>query len=508
MLIGDEAREVFKTGLQKVHTAVAPTLGPAARTVALKRNGRTIVINDGVTIARKVWSEDPYEQMGIDLILGAAENAQSKSGDGTTTATVLANSIVQNYDYSRVSDFTELLEKDIEKVCEFLYNKKSVCNLEDVTNVATIAANNDSELGQLIHDVFKQIGKDGVITVEKSDTNQTTYNVTEGLEIDKGYLSHLMINDDSTGEAILKNPLVLLTDKEIKKFEDILPALKIADANSQPLLVICKEMEGSALSNILMNIVQKRIDCCVVRAPDWGHVQIELLRDMAAICGANPYLSTLDMDLRKVKKEDLGTLDRAVVNRYSTVLIGKPPNEEIYQKRLGDLNAMLEQVKDDWEKDKLRTRLGRLTGGVAVIKVGGMTETEITERKERLDDALNASRAALQDGIIAGGGFMLNLASKECDIKSEALKKALSDPMKIIARNAGQKINGQYERDIVDGYGYDAKNKRMIKDFLDLQHGIVDPVLVTMNSLRVAASIANLILSTEVIIAEKEQNGF
>ena len=169
---------------------------------------------------------------------------------------------------------------------------------------------------------------------------------------------------------------------------------------------------------------------------------------------------------------------------------------------------MLEQVKDDWEKDKLRTRLGRLTGGVAVIKVGGMTETEITERKERLDDALNASRAALQDGIIAGGGFMLNLASKECDIKCEALKKALSDPMKIIARNAGQEISGQYERDIVDGYGYDAKNKRMIKDFLDLQHGIVDPVLVTMNSLRVAASIANLILSTEVIIAEKEQNGF
>ena len=507
MLIGDEAREVFKTGLHKVHQAVAPTLGPAARTVALKRNGRTIVINDGVTIARKVWSEDPYEQMGIDLILEAAENAQSKSGDGTTTATVLANAIVQYMD-SVPNDLKEMLEGDIDKICEFLYDSASVCNLKDVTNVATIAANNDSELGQLIYQVFEKIGKDGVITVEKSETNETTFNVTEGLEFDNGYLSHLMINDDSTGEAILKNPLVLLTDKEIKKFEDILPALKIADANSQPLLIICKEMEGNALTNILMNLVQKRVDCCVVRAPDWGQVQIELLRDMAAICGANPYLSNLDMDLRKIKREDLGNLDKAVINRYNSILMGTPPNEEIYQKRLGDINAMLEQAKNDYEKDKLRTRLGRLTGGVAVIKVGGMTETEITERKERLDDALNASRAALQDGIIAGGGFMLNLASKECDIKSEALKLALSDPMKIIARNAGQKINGQYERDIVDGYGYDAKNKRMVGNFLDLQHGIVDPLLVTINSLKVAASIANLILSTEVIIAEKEQNGF
>ena len=507
MLIGDDARVVFKSGLAKVNLAVAPTLGPAARTVALKRNGRTIVINDGVTIARKVWSEDPYEQMGIDLILEAAENAQSKSGDGTTTATVLANAIVQYMD-SVPNDLKEMLEEDIDKICEFLYDSASVCNLKDIASVATIAANNDSELGQLIHVVFERIGKDGVITVEKSETNETTFNVTEGLEFDNGYLSHLMINDDSTGEAVLKNPLVLLTDKEIKKFEDILPALKIADANSQPLLIICKEMEGNALTNILMNLVQKRVDCCVVRAPDWGQVQIELLRDMAAICGANPYLSNLDMDLRKIKREDLGNLDKAVINRYNSILMGTPPNEEIYQKRLGDINAMLEQAKNDYEKDKLRTRLGRLTGGVAVIKVGGMTETEITEKKERLDDALNASRAALQDGIIAGGGFMLNLASKECDIKSEALKLALSDPMKIIARNAGQKINGQYERDIVDGYGYDAKNKRMVGNFLDLQHGIVDPLLVTINSLKVAASIANLILSTEVIIAEKEQNGF
>jgi len=508
MLIGNDARDCFRKGLMKVHQAVAPTLGPAAKTVALKRNGQTIVINDGVTIARKVWSEDSYEQMGIDLILEAAENAQAKSGDGTTTATVLANAIVQNID-SIPNNFKEMLEEDIDKICKFLYNNASVCNLEDITNVATIAANNDSELGNLIYQVFEKIGKDGVITVEKSDTNETTFNVTEGLEIDNGYLSHLMINDDSTGESILKNPLVLLTDKEIKKFEDILPALKIADANSQPLLIICKEMEGNALTNILMNIVQKRIDCCVVRAPDWGQVQIELLRDMASICGANPYLSTLDMDLRKIKREDLGDLDKAVINRYNSILIGTPPSDEIYQKRLGDINAMLEQAKNDYEKDKLRTRLGRLTGGVAVIKVGGMTEAEITERKERLDDALNASRAALQDGIIAGGGFMLNLASKKCELQCEALKKALSDPMKIIAKNAGQEINGGYEQDInLHGYGYDAKSKEMVENFLDLQHGIVDPLLVTINSLRVAASIAHLILSTEVIIAEKERDGF
>lgn len=507
MLIGEDARNIFKSGLSKVNLAVAPTLGPAAKTVALKRNGQTIVINDGVTIARKVWSEDPYEQMGIDLILEAAENAQSKSGDGTTTATVLANAIVQHMG-EVPNNFKEMLESDIDKICEFLYSNASVCNLEDVTNVATIAANNDSELGNLIYQVFEKIGKDGVITVEKSETNDTTFSVTEGLEFDNGYLSHLMINDDSTGEAVLKNPLVLLTDREIKKFEDILPALKIADANSQPLLIICKEMEGNALTNILMNIVQKRVDCCVVRAPDWGQVQVELLRDMASICGANPYLSSLDMDLRKIKREDLGELDRAVIDRYNTILMGTPPSDEIYQKRLGDINAMLEQAKNDYEKDKLRNRLGRLTGGVAVIKVGGMTEIEITEKKERLDDALNASRAALQDGIIAGGGFMLNMASKKCDLKCEVLKSALSEPMKTIARNASQKINGGYEQNIDAGYGYDAKNKIWVENFLDLQHGIVDPLLVVINSIRVAASIAHLILSTEVIIVEREQDGF
>ena len=507
MLIGEDARNTFKAGLGKVHQAVSPTLGPAAKTVALKRNGQTIVINDGVTIARTVWSENPYEQMGIDLILEAAENAQSKSGDGTTTATVLGNAIVQHMN-ENPANLKEMLEDDVERICSFLYQQASVCNLEDVTNVATIAANNDSELGNLIYQVFEKIGKDGVITVEKSETNETTFSITEGLEIDNGYLSHLMINEDSTGEAVLKNPLVLLTDKEIKKFEDILPALQIADANSQPLLIICKEMEGNALTNILMNIVQKRVECCVVRAPDWGQVQVELLRDMASICGANPYLSTLDMDLRKVKKDDLGTLDKAVVDRYNSILIGTPPNEEIYQKRLGDINAMLEQAKNDYEKDKLRTRLGRLTSGVAVIKVGGMTNAEITERKERLDDALNASRAALQDGIIAGGGFMLNLASKKCEIKCDALKQALSVPMTIIAKNAGKKIDNEYDTDIDAGYGYDAKNKRMIENFLDLQHGIVDPLLVTINSLKVAASIAHLILSTEVIIAEREKDGF
>ena len=254
MLIGEEARNTFKAGLGKVHQAVSPTLGPAAKTVALKRNGQTIVINDGVTIARTVWSENPYEQMGIDLILEAAENAQSKSGDGTTTATVLANAIVQ-YMNENPANLKEMLEEDVERICSFLYQQASFYNLEDVTNVATIAANNDSELGNLIYQVFEKIGKDGVITVEKSETNETTFSITEGLEIDNGYLSHLMINEDSTGESVLKNPLVLLTDKEIKKFEDILPALQIADANSQPLLIICKEMEGNALTNILMNIV-------------------------------------------------------------------------------------------------------------------------------------------------------------------------------------------------------------------------------------------------------------
>ena len=497
ILYGKEARDKLMEGINLVAKTVKPTLGPQARTVVLQNNP-PIIINDGVTIARHIHSDDPFTEMGVKLIQEVASQAQDTAGDGTTTASILAE-ILCKEGLKLVEEgqnpvlLKKIYDEEINIICNQLQEMATPVTDENIEKVATIAANNDEELGQLIHEVLERVGKDGVITVEPANSIETSYDVIEGLELDRGIISNLMINNEEKGECILNNPLVLMTNSEIKNFQDILPILEIAVANKRPLLIMCGVMEGSAITNLLINVVNKSVECAVIKAPNFGDESIAEMEDIATLIGGTVFNENINLDFSKATFEDLGQCNKVIVSKTKTTIIseGNDPTERIEM-----LRSQLDNAPNSWVKDRIQTRIGKLAGGVAVIKVGGATEIEMKERTERLDDALNATKAAIQDGIVAGGGLALYIARSV--LQQGIIKQALTYPIKQIADNSGHELEE-------DKLNYTTGYNALTNEYVNLYDaGVLDPVKVTLSSLRAAGSIAGLVLTTEALVGEYE----
>jgi chaperonin GroEL len=503
IIFGKEAREKLMKGINLVADTVAPTLGPQARTVILESE-KPIIVNDGVTIARHISHPDQFVNMGVKLLQSVASEAQGYAGDGTTTASILARRICEKGlalvedGYSPVQLKKEL-EEGVAVILEVL--EKMAVPVEDsamIRNVATISANNDLELGDLICSVMEKVGKDGVITVQEANSIETTFDIVEGIKLDRGYISHLMMNNKETAECIFNNPLVFMCNEDVRNAQDIIPIMEIALSNKRPLLIIAKTFEGTALNSLLFNLMHKTIDCAVIRCPNFGDEAIEEMEDIASVIGGNVINVEIGGDISKAVFEDLGQCDRIVITKGTTTIIGGDANT--VEERVSTLNAQYEEAPNDWFKDKLKYRIGKLSGGIGVIKVGGATEVEMKERKERLDDALNATKAAMQEGVVVGGGKALATAVlkvRQTGEFKDMFAHALREPLRVLLANGANENEFNELSFSNTNMGYDALTDSKVNLW---DAGIIDPVKVTRASLQAAASIAGMVLTTEVLV--------
>jgi chaperonin GroEL len=513
ILYGKEAQEKLLAGVNLVADTVKYTLGPKAKTVVLgNRNGPPIIINDGVTIAKAVASDDEFIQMGVELLQNVASQAQENAGDGTTTASVLTQAILLGWqekylDYDSVKLKQELDEALKLVVAQLEQEAKPITSREDLEYVATIAANNDSVLGKLISYIMEQIGYDGIISVKRGEELKTTWETNAGLSIDSGFMHFSMINDKEKANCSMENALVLMCNHAITNFKDLIPAVELSLKEGRPLLIMAKQIEGNAYPNLLMNIVQKTFNGCAVKAPDFGDDQIEILRDIRAVIGGKVFVDELGDDISSVTLEDLGSVKSIKVDRTNTVFVTDGKTNIGLDSRCEELRQLIPAAKNAWLEEKLQARLGKLTGGVAVIKVGGATEIEVTERMERLDDALNATKAAIQGGVILGGGLelykctdsILSGGKLERSNGLFLLLDAIKEPMYQIGANAGHTVD---KLRLVDNVGFDANTE----EYTDLlSAGVIDPVKVVKSSLRTAVSVAGLIITTEVLVGKPSE---
>lgn len=515
ILCGKEARDSLLEGLNLVANTTKVTLGPKAKTVVLKeKNNPPFIVNDGVTIAKAIEHDNEFVQMGVELIQEVASKTQENTGDGTTTAVILAQQLC-NDGMALISEGTDAitLKKELDKALVEVINLLDtealpIENRETLEFVATIAANNDPELGKLIADVVDEVGRDGIITVEESQNVDTSYEVIEGMEIDRGYLSHMMTNNQEAGTWEAEDVLILMTNDVIDNFQDLIKILELSVNEKKPLLIICKELEGNAFPNLLVNLMQQTVKVCAIRAPDWGDDQIEILKDISCLVGGKVYNKDIDEDWSTITDITLlGQADKVIVDRTKTVIINNVEEPDDIKERVDILNGQMKNAPNDWASEKLHRRIGKLTGGVAVVKVGAVTETELRDKKERLDDAMNATKAALQEGIVVGGGLTLDSISKRMvndsptSVGACLLSFALQRPMKQIAENSGIELDtNEFDS---DGFvGYNAQTG----EYCNLMEaGVLDPVKVTKNAVMVATSIASLILTTEVLVGAKEE---
>ena len=495
---GTEVKERLLQGINLVADTVKPTLGPQARTVILQGNP-PVIINDGVTITKYISHADPYVQMGIQLVQNLASKAQDNTGDGTTTACILAQALCQGLADSNVIDVHSMkkeLESGRNAVLNYIGEMTQEVNDNDILDIATIAANNDKELGELITEVLDIVGRDGVITVEEGNALETTFEVKEGLEIDEGYFSHLMAGD--TGIAELKNPLVLATNHTLTNFHDMMPVLEMASAKGRPLLILCKNIQGTALSNTLMNIIQGRISCCIVKSPNFGDAQLDELDDITSLLGGRTITDENEDEINMVKFDELGQCEKVIITKNTTTFIGGKGN---VKDKVSKLKKMFEETDTNFDKARLKKRISRLSGGVAAIRVGAGSSIEMRETKERLDDALNATKAALQEGIVLGGGKTLyearNVLHEEV-LGENIIKDALLAPLTALLANNNHTLTFELSNSIkAENIGYNA----LTGEVCNLKvAGIIDPSKVTRSSFSVAMSIAMLFLTTDVAV--------
>lgn len=491
LLMGKEARRKLLQGINKVADAVKGTLGPSAKTVIIQQEDSfPLILNDGVSVARAVNDPDPYVQMGIDLIKQVAEQAQGVSGDGTTTATVIAQALC-NEGFKEIEDGRdrlELFEMIQEKVAEIIRNiegHSQPCEdtIDDISAVARIAANNDQELGDLIADVMLNIGSEGAIALKHGSGFETTFEIKDGLEIQSGAVSPHFSQE-------MANANVLITTDKINNFESLVPALELSLKEQKGLLIVCADYNESMLPNLLINVVQGKINACLVKLPSMGKQQEDWANDIRAVTGGKVFNKTLGDSLTTVKEQDLGYATLVQCGKDSCVL---ETDTGIDEAHLDDLYQAVEEADHDWDKQTLTRRLARLNRGVASIYVGATTEIEMLEKKERIDDAINAVRAAMRNGYIAGGGILLNYYGM--DSKDDLIMKAFSAPMRTIAENAGIDLppTMHVER------GLDARTGKLDADLVAV--GIIDPVDITINSIRSAVSIAKLVLLSDALVA-------
>jgi len=526
LLYNEEARKSIQKGIDKLANAVRITLGPKGRNVVLdKKYGSPTITNDGVTIAKEIELEEPFENMGAQLVREVASKTSDVAGDGTTTATILAQAIY-NEGMKNITAGTNPMpvkrgiEKATEKVVEELKNlSKPIKDKKEIEQVATISANNDREIGEKIAYAMDKVGKDGVITVEEAKGIETTVDIVEGMQFDQGYISPYFVTNADKMIAELEEPYILIHDKKISNMKDLLPILQAVVEKGKPMLIIAEEVEGEALATLVVNKLRGTINVCAVKAPGFGDRRKAMLEDIAILTGGKVISEELGIKLEKVQISDLGQAKKVTVDKENTTIVEGYGKKKDIDARISQIKLQIDETKSDYDREKLQERLAKLSGGVAVINVGAATETEMKEKKARVEDALHATKAAVEEGIVPGGGVaLLRAAIKLDDIKVDddeekigvnIVKKALEAPVRQIAYNAGfdgsiiiEKVLNEKDSNM----GFDA-NDGNIKDLV--KEGIIDPTKVTRSALQNAASIAALLLTTETLVTdipEKEKN--
>ncbi|MCQ2430186.1 MAG: chaperonin GroEL [Clostridia bacterium] len=522
ILYGIEARDALVRGVDKLANTVKITLGPKGRNVVLdKKYGAPLITNDGVTIAKEIELEDEAENMGASLVKEVATKTNDAAGDGTTTATLLAQAFVREGMKNVTAGANPMvLRKGMKKavdaaVASLIANSKKVNGKEDIARVGTISAG-DEVIGQLITDAMEKVSSDGVITVEESKTAETYSEVVEGMQFDRGYLSPYMVTDADKMEAVIDDALLLITDKKISNIQEILPLLEQLVQSGKKLVIIAEDVEGEALTTLVLNKLRGTFTCVAVKAPGFGDRRKEMLRDIAILTGGEVISSELGLELKDVEIAQLGQARQVKITKENTIIVGGAGDSDEIKARVSQIRAAIETTTSDFDREKLQERLAKLAGGVAVIKVGAATEVEMKEKKLRIEDALNATKAAVEEGIVAGGGTAyLNviedvkkvLETVDGDEKTgvKIVLKALEEPVRQIAANAGFD-GGVVVNSIMSsgklGYGFDAYNE-VYCDMMSA--GIVDPTKVTRSALQNAASIASVILTTESVVADKPE---
>ena len=521
IIYGENARKALLEGVNKLADTVKVTLGPKGRNVVLDKNyGAPLITNDGVTIAKEIELDDSFENMGARLVKEVSTKTNDVAGDGTTTATVLAQAMVKEGVKNVAAGGDPMaikrgIDKAVEEAVKGIKEISSPVNgKEDIARVASISANN-KEIGNLIADAMEKVSKDGVITIEESKTSDTYVDVVEGMQFDKGYISPYMVTDTDKMEAIIDNPYILLTDKKISNIQEILPLLESLMQQSGKLVIVCEDIEQEALSTIILNKLRGVLNVVAVKAPGYGDRRKEMLEDMAILTGGEVISSDLGMELKDVQIEQLGRAKQVKVQKENTIIVDGSGDKAKIEERVKQLKNLIEETKSEFDKEKLQERLAKIAGGVAVIQVGAATEIEMKDKKLRIEDALSATKAAVEEGIVAGGGTAyVNVVPKveklastlEEDEKlgAKIVLNALEEPIKQIARNAGLEpaVILEKVKNSEDGIGFDAVTEK----YVDMKkEGIVDPTKVTRSAIQNASSVASMILTTESLVTEKKE---
>jgi len=529
---GEESRAAILRGVNQLADAVRITLGPKGRNVVLdKKYGSPTITKDGVTVAKEIELKDPMENMGAQMVREVASKTSDVAGDGTTTATVLAQAIFREGVKTVAAGANPMalkrgIDKAVERATREIKKMSKPVTGDMIAQVGTISANGDHTIGELIAEAMQKVGKDGVITVEESKTMDTALEVVEGMQFDRGYLSPYFVTDAESMEAVLENPAILISEKKISSLRDMLPILEQAARLGKPLLIIAEDVEGEALATLVVNKLRGTINVAAVKAPGFGDRRKAMLEDIAVLTGGKVISEDLGIKLENVKLEDLGSARRVTLDKENTTIIDGGGNANELQGRVKTLKAQIEDTSSDYDREKLQERLAKLVGGVAIIRVGAATETELKEKKARVEDAMHATRAAVEEGIVPGGGVVLIRAAKALDkfklfdadnedepagdpdeqIGVNIVKRALEEPLRQIVSNAGkegavivEKVRSEKNPNI----GYNA----VTENFEDLvAAGVIDPAKVTRCALQNAASIAGLMLTTEALISELQED--
>ena len=517
IVYGEKSRRMIIEGVNQLANAVKVTLGPKGRNVVIdKQFGSPTITKDGVTVAKEIDLKDPMENMGAQMVREVASKTSDIAGDGTTTATVLAQAIYREGAMNVVAganpmDIKRGIERAVEKVVDALHSMSNPVSGDMIAQVGTISANNDKTIGTIIAQAMDKVGKDGVITVEEAKTLETSLDVVEGMQFDRGYLSPYFVTDPERMEVVLENPIILIHEKKISSMKDLLPLLEQVARLSRPLLIVAEDIEGEALATLVVNKLRGTLQVTAVKAPGFGDRRKAMLEDIAILTNGKAMTEDLGLKLENIKIEDLGEAKKVTIDKDNTTIVEGKGTKEAIEGRVKQIRAQIEDTSSDYDREKLQERLAKLVGGVAVIKVGAATETEMKEKKARVEDAMHATKAAVEEGIVAGGGVALlrgveALEGLEVEDDQQLgvniIRRALEEPMRWIAQNAGSEgsIVVQNVRDAKDkDEGFNAQNdtyENLVKA------GVIDPTKVVRTALQNAGSIASLLLTTEALIAE------
>jgi len=516
IIYGEQSRQAILRGVNQLADAVKVTLGPKGRNVILdKKFGSPTITKDGVTVAKEIELRDPLENMGAQMVREVASKTSDTAGDGTTTATVLAQAIYREGARNVVAGANPMelkrgIEKTVEAVVEQIKKMSRPVSGNMVAQVGTISANSDATIGKIIAEAMDKVGKDGVITVEEAKTLETSLDVVEGMQFDRGYLSPYFVTDAERMEVVLENPVILIHEKKISSMKDLLPVLEQVARLGRPLLIVAEDIEGEALATLVVNKLRGTLQAAAVKAPGFGDRRKAMLEDIAVLTGGRAITEDLGIKLENLKLEDLGKAKKVTIDKDNTTIVEGAGTKSAIEGRVKQMRAQIEDTTSDYDREKLQERLAKLVGGVAVIKVGAATETEMKEKKARVEDAMHATKAAVEEGIVPGGGVALLRAAKGLDklklegdqaVGLQIVRRALEEPMRWIAQNAGNEgsIVVAKVRDMKQDEGFNAATD----NYEDLvKAGVIDPAKVVRNALQNASSIASLLLTTEALVSE------